>query len=76
MAKLSHQVLRQKMYEQNWKQEPFAEPLSISDRHVRYLCVKDTDAAISLCYRLSQVLGTTIEELLVFEEDDVSKEEQ
>ena len=76
MAKLSHQVVRKKMFEQNWKQEPFAEALSISDRHVRYLCDKDTDSAISLCYRLSQVLGTTIEELLVFEEDDLKDEEK
>ena len=59
----------------NWKQEPFAEALKISDRHVRYLCVRDTDCSISLCYRMSKVLGTTIEELLVFDDDDLKKAE-
>ena len=69
MARLSHTILRKKMLENEWKQEPLAEELGISDRHVRNLCYKDVDAQISLCYRLSRVFGTSIEELLEIREE-------
>ena len=65
MVKLSHKILRSKMLENEWKQEPLAEALGISERHVRNLCYRDTDASVSLCYNLSQVFGTTIEDLLI-----------
>lgn len=65
MVKLSHSILRNKMLEQNWKQEDLAEALDISARHIRNLCRKDTNASISLCYQLSKLFHTTIEELLV-----------
>ena len=68
MVKLSHKKVRRQIAEHNWKQEPIAEVLQISDRHVRNICKKDTDAAVSLCYKLSQVFGTTIEDLLVIQE--------
>ena len=68
MVKLSHKILRNKILEQNWKQESLAEALDISDRHIRNLCNKDTNASVSLCYDLSRLFGTTIEELLEIEE--------
>lgn len=49
-------------------QEKIAEILSISDRHMRNICNRDTDASVSLCYGLSKLFGTTIEELLVVKE--------
>ena len=65
MAKLSHKVLRQKMLEHSLKQEVFAELLGISVRHVRNLCYRDIDISVSLCYRMSQILHTSMESLLV-----------
>ena len=70
MVKLSHTKVRAKMLEQNFKQEPFAEVLGISVRHVRSICYKDMDVAVSLCYRLSQVLQTPMESLLVIQEEE------
>ena len=70
MVKLSHTKVRAKMLEQNFKQEPFAEILGISVRHVRSICYKDTDVAVSLCYRLSQALQTPMESLLVIREEE------
>ena len=54
MVKLSHKILRNKILEQNWKQESLAEALDISDRHIRNLCNKDTNASDSMCYDLSK----------------------
>lgn len=68
MVKLSCTILRQKIAELNQMQEKIAEILSISDRHMRNICNRDTDASVSLCYGLSKLFGTTIEELLVVKE--------
>lgn len=68
MVKLSHTILRNKMLEQNLKQEPLAEMVGISPRHVRNLCYKDTDISVSLCYRLSKALDMPMEELLTSQE--------
>lgn len=70
MAKLSHKTLKSKIAEQNWTQNVVAEKLDISDRHIRNLCSRDTDAYVSLCYRMSRIFGTTMEELLVIQEAD------
>ena len=70
MVKLSHKTVRAKMLEQNLKQEPFAEVLGISVRHVRSICYKDMDVAVSLCYRLSQALQTPMESLLIIREEE------
>lgn len=70
MVKLSHKTIRCKIAEQNWTQEAVAEALDISDRHIRNLCKRDTNAYIALCYNLSKLFGTTIEELLVIGEAD------
>ena len=65
MVKLSHRMMKRKIAEQGWTQGSLAETLDISDRHVRNLCRKDTDTKLSLCYRISKVFGTTMEDLLV-----------
>lgn len=70
MVKLSHILLKSIIAEQNGIQEALAEKLDISDRHVRNLCCKDTDTKLSLCYRMSKVFGTTMEELLIIQEAD------
>ena len=70
MVKLNSKIIKTKIAEQNLKQEPLAEFLNISDRHVRNICKHDTDASVSLCYNLSKLFGTTIEDLLT---EDVPK---
>ena len=65
MVQLSHKTLKSKIAEQNWTQFALAEKLDISDRQIRNLCKKDTDPKLSLCYKMSRVFGTTMEELLV-----------
>ena len=64
MVKLSHKRLKNKIAKQNWTQLSLAEKLGISDRQLRNLCKNDTDTKISLCYKMSRVFGTTMEELL------------
>lgn len=69
MVKLSHRTLRKRMVEHQLKQEPFAESIGISVRHLRNLCYKDTDVSVSLCYRISKQLDTSMEELLEISEE-------
>ena len=68
MVKLCHKKLRTKIAEQNWTQERLAYRLGISDRQIRNLCRKDTDTKLSLCYKMSKLFGTSMEELLVIGE--------
>ena len=75
MSKLSHRILRQKMLERGLKQESLAELLGISVRHVRNLCYRDIDISVSLCYRISQVLHTPMENLLVIPDGDSDMQE-
>ena len=70
MVKLSHKTLKSKIAEQNWTQFALAEKLDISDRQIRNLCKKDTDTKLSLCYKMSQAFGTTMEDLLVIRETE------
>ena len=70
MVKLSHKTLKSKIAEQNWTQFALAEKLDISDRQIRNLCKNDTDTKLSLCYKMSRVFGTTMEELLVIQEGE------
>ena len=67
MVKLCHKTVKSKMALQKLSQESLAEKLDISDRHIRNLCTKDTNASISLCYQLSKLFDTTIEDLLTVE---------
>ena len=69
MVKLCHKTLRSKIAEQNWTQFALAEEVNISDRQIRNLCKKDTDVKASLCYSLSKAFSTTMEELLVIQEE-------
>lgn len=75
LAKLSHRILRQKMLECGLKQETFAEMLGISVRHIRNLCYRDIDVSVSLCYRMSQILHTPMENLLVVSDGDSDMQE-
>ena len=68
-ARLDHQKLRDEMEAQALKQEPLAERLNISDRHLRNLRTKDTDVASSLLYNLSKALQIPMEELLTTREE-------
>lgn len=70
MVKLSHKMLKCKIAEQHWTQDALAEKLNLSDRHIRNLCRKDTDTKLSVCYWMSKVFGTTMEELLVVKETE------
>lgn len=69
-ALLSHQKIRSMIAEHNLRQEPFAESIGISDRHVRNLCKRDTDVAVSLLYRISAAYHVPMLELLVIKTDD------
>lgn len=71
IAKLSYRKLRNEMVEKNLKQESFAEMVGISDRHVRNLCNRDMNVSVSLCYRLSIALETSMESLLVIYEEEI-----
>ena len=70
MVKLSHKTVRSKIAEQNWTQFALAEKLNISDRQIRNLCKRDTDTKLSLCYRMSRAFGTTMEDMLVIQEEE------
>ena len=73
-AKLDHQKLRDEMKAQALKQEPLAEQLNISDRHLRTLRSKDTDVASSLLYDLSRALRIPMEDLLIMGEETEGRE--
>lgn len=68
-ALLNHKKLKEALEALPRTQEQIAEELGVSDRQLRYWQEKDTDAAISSCVRLSQLLMTPIEDLLIFHED-------
>ncbi len=68
-AFLDHKKLEQEMEEKNLKQEPFAEQLGISDRHLRNLCSRNTAVSSTLLYNISRALDKPMEEFLVVEED-------
>lgn len=68
-ALLNHKKLKEALEALPQTQEEIAEELGVSDRQLRYWQEKDTDAAISSCIRLSQLLMIPVEELLIFQED-------
>ena len=55
-ALLNHKKLKEALEALPQTQEEIAEELGVSDRQLRYWQEKDTDAAISSCIRLSQLL--------------------
>lgn len=66
---LDHNKLCKAMKEQALKQEPLAEQLEISVRHLRNLCSKDIDVSSSLLYRISEVLQVPMDQLLIQREE-------
>ena len=68
-ALLNHKKLKEALEALPQTQEEIAEEFGVSDRQLRYWQEKDTDAAISSCIRLSQLLMIPVEELLIFQED-------
>ncbi len=69
-ALLDHKKLREEMRKQSLKQEPLAERLGISDRHLRNLRAKDTNVSMSLLYALSLALGVPKDELVTDWEEE------
>ena len=51
------------------KQEPLAEQLNISVRHLRNLCSKDINVSSDLLYKLSEVFKIPMDDLLTMRED-------
>lgn len=67
-ALLNHEKLHREMRKRSLKQEPLAEQLGISDRHLRNLLARDTNVSASLLYDISLTLQVPIEELVVVRE--------
>ncbi|WP_295748325.1 helix-turn-helix domain-containing protein [uncultured Oscillibacter sp.] len=68
-ALLDHEKLCKEMKGQALKQEPLAEQLDISVRHLRNLCSRDTNVSSALLYKLSEVLQVPMRELLTTQEE-------
>ncbi len=69
-ALLNHKKLCEEMRKQSLKQEPLAERLGISDRHLRNLRSKDTNVSASLLYDISMALQVPIEDLMAAREEE------
>ena len=69
MVKLNHLVFRELVAVHCLTQEQVAEQLDISVRHVRNLCKGDMNPSISLCYNIAALFNTTIEELLIIQDE-------
>ncbi len=69
-ALLDHKKLREEMRKQSLKQEPLAERLGISDRHLRNLRSRDTNVSASLLYDISMALQVPIDELVTVREEE------
>ncbi len=69
-ALLDHKKLREEIRKQSLKQEPLAERLGISDRHLRNLRSRDTNVSASLLYDISLALRVLIDQLVTVREDE------
>lgn len=69
-ALLDHKKLREEMRKQSLKQEPLAERLGISDRHLRNLCSRDTNVSSSLLYDISLALQVPIVDLMAARKEE------
>lgn len=74
IALLSHEKLKKTLVERKIRQEPFAEMVGISERHVRNLCSRDTDVSVSLLYKISERLNIPMRELLVVKDENAVEE--
>ena len=52
---LDHEKFSRVIKEKDLKQEPLAEKLDISDRHLRNLCSKNINVSSSLLLKISQI---------------------
>lgn len=68
-AFLNHEKLRMEIKNHALKQEPLAEQLNISVRHLRNLCSKDINVSSDLLYKLSEVFKIPMDDLLTMRED-------
>ncbi|WP_295766141.1 helix-turn-helix domain-containing protein [uncultured Oscillibacter sp.] len=68
-ALLDHKKLRKEMEARSLKQEPLAEQLDISVRHLRNLCSRDVNISSSLLYDISVTLQVPMDELLIMPEE-------
>ena len=67
---LNCKMLRDLRKAKSLTQAQFAEAVEISDRHLRELENRPVNVKIPALYRISRVLGTSMEELLVITVDD------
>lgn len=66
---LDHEKFSRVIKEKDLKQEPLAEKLDISDRHLRNLCSKNINVSSSLLLKISEALQIPMKDLLTVQED-------
>ncbi|MEY8261856.1 helix-turn-helix domain-containing protein [Oscillospiraceae bacterium 50-60] len=66
---LDHEKFSRVIKEKDLKQEPLAEKLDISDRHLRNLCSKNINVSSSLLLKISEALQVPMKDLLTVQED-------
>lgn len=66
---LDHEKFSRVIKEKDLKQEPLAERLDISDRHLRNLCSKNINVSSSLLLKISEALQVPMKDLLTVQED-------
>ena len=66
---LDHEKFSRVIKEKDPKQEPLAEKLDISDRHLRNLCSKNINVSSSLLLKISEALQVPMKDLLTVQED-------
>ena len=66
---LDHEKFSRVIKEKDLKQEPLAEKLDISDRHLRNLCSKNITVSSSLLLKISEALQVPMKDLLTVQED-------
>ena len=71
MVVLNREKLRDLRKANFFTQEQFAEAVEISERHMRTLENRPVSVKLPVLYRISRVLGTSMEELLETVDEDV-----
>ncbi|EOS65943.1 helix-turn-helix domain-containing protein [Oscillibacter sp. 1-3] len=66
---MDHEKFSRVIKEKDLKQEPLAEKLDISDRHLRNLCSKNINVSSSLLLKISEALQVPMKDLLTVQED-------
>ncbi len=67
---LDRDKLREKRKDKGLTQEKLAEEAGISDRHMRSIETEEVIPSSAVLYRISQTLGTTMDELMVESESE------